>query len=177
MRHHVGRQQGLQLFHRLQAMDQQVGKHGQLAVADELGGGLDEQRQRTGAGAAGVAGQRRAGRFGGEAGHVGGHQDVSGPLLLAHLAKYPVYFPGRRCRHEIGLGAGDFAADPEEVLEVAVAERVVQRPAGALGVLRGAADDMHHRHVLGVAPRDRVGRESSPTPNVVTTADIPRSRP
>jgi hypothetical protein len=32
----------------------------------------------------------------------------------------------------------------------------VQRPAGALGVFGGAADDVHDRHVLGVATGDRV---------------------
>ena len=34
---------------------------------------------------------------------------------------------------------------------------MVQRPPGALRVLRRAADDVHDRHVLGVAARDRVG--------------------
>ena len=91
-------------------------------VTDHRCGRLGEQRQRARAGAAGGAGQRGAGRFGGEARHVGGHQDVSGPLLLAHFDENPVYLPAGRCRHEIGLGAGDFATDPKEVLEVAVAE-------------------------------------------------------
>ncbi|EUA92926.1 hypothetical protein I551_0545 [Mycobacterium ulcerans str. Harvey] len=44
------------------------------------------------------------------------------------------------------------------MLEVAIAERVVQRPAGALGVLGGSAHDVHHRYVFGVAARDGVGR-------------------
>jgi hypothetical protein len=56
------------------------------------------------------------------------------------------------------VDTSDFAADPEEVLEVPVAERMVQRPPGALGVFGGAADYMQHRHVLGVAAGDRVGR-------------------
>ena len=158
MRHHVRRKQRLELFDGLQAMDQQVGEHGQLVVADEFGGGIDEQRQRPGAGAAGVAGQWAGGRLGGEARHVGGQQYVAGPLLLPHLAEYPVNLPAGRRRHEIGLGAGDFAADPEEVLEVAVAERMVQRPPGALRILGGAADDVDDGHMLGVAARDRIGR-------------------
>ena len=139
-------------------MHQQVGKHGQLVVTDEFGGGIGEHRQRAGAGAAGVAGQRRLRGFGGEARHVGGQQDVAGPLLLTHLAEHPVDLSAGRCGHEIGLGTSDFAADPEEVLEVAVAEGMVQRPPGALGVFGGAADDVHDGHVLGVAASDRVGR-------------------
>ena len=156
MWHHVGRQQRLELFDRLQAMDQQVGEHRQLVVTDDSGGGFDEHRQRAGAGAAGVARQRGTGWFGGEPRHVGGQQYVSGQLVLAHLGEHPVDLSAGRCRHEIGLRTGDFAAYPEEVLEVAVAERVVQRPAGALGVFGGAADDVHDRHVLGVAAGDRV---------------------
>src|ERR1700758_5758126 len=35
---------------------------------------------------------------------------------------------------------------------------MMQGPPGALGVFGGAADDMHHGHVLGVAARDRIGR-------------------
>ena len=35
---------------------------------------------------------------------------------------------------------------------------MVQSPACALRVLRRAADNVHNRHVLGVAACDRVGR-------------------
>ena len=56
------------------------------------------------------------------------------------------------------MGAGDFPAYPEEVLEIAVAQRMMQSPTGALRVFRRPADDVHHRHMLGVTARDRVGR-------------------
>ena len=139
-------------------MNQQVGQHGELVVGDEFGCGLDEQRQGPWTGAAGVARQRRGRRLGLEARHVGGQQQISGSPLLTHLAEHPIDLPGRRRRHEIGLRTGDFPAHPQKVLEVAVAQRMMQRPARALRVLRRAADDVHDRHVLGVAARDRVGR-------------------
>jgi hypothetical protein len=126
-------------------------------VGNEFGGGVGEHRQRAGAGATGVAGQRGAGRFGREARHVGGQQYVSGPLLLPHLAEHPVDLSAGRCRHQIGLGAGDFAADPEEVFEVAVTQGVMQRPASGLSIFGGAADDMYHWYLLGIATRDRIG--------------------
>jgi hypothetical protein len=43
------------------------------------------------------------------------------------------------------------------VLEVAITERMVQGPAGALGILRRAADDVHDGYLLGIAARHRVG--------------------
>ena len=43
------------------------------------------------------------------------------------------------------------------MLEVSVAQRVVQRPAGGLSVFGGTADYVHHGYVLGIATRDRIG--------------------
>ena len=50
------------------------------------------------------------------------------------------------------------------MLEVAVAERVMHHPSGALGVLRRRADDVHHGHMLGVTAGDRVGRRQLADP-------------
>lgn len=101
MRHHVGGQQRLEFFDGLQAMNQQIGEHRQLVVGNEFDGGLGEQRQRARAGAAGVAGQRRSGRFSGEACYVAGQQYISWTLLLPYLGQHPIYFSTGRCRHEM----------------------------------------------------------------------------
>lgn len=116
------------------------------------------------AGAAGVAGQRRSGRFSGEACYVAGQQYISWTLLLPYLGQHPIYFSTGRCRHEIGLGTGDFTADPEKVLEVAVAEGMMQCPASALGVFGRAANNVHHWHMLGVTARDRIGHRELADP-------------
>lgn len=164
VRHHVGGQQRLEFFDGLQAMNQQIGEHRQLVVGNEFDGGLGEQRQRARAGAAGVAGQRRSGRFSGEACYVAGQQYISWTLLLPYLGQHPIYFSTGRCRHEIGLGTGDFTADPEKVLEVAVAEGMMQCPASALGVFGRAANNVHHWHMLGVTARDRIGHRELADP-------------
>lgn len=140
-------------------MNQQIGEHRQLVVGNEFDGGLGEQRQRARAGAAGVAGQRRSGRFSGEACYVAGQQYISWTLLLPYLGQHPIYFSTGRCRHEMA-GTGDFTADPEKVLEVAVAEGMMQCPASALGVFGRAANNVHHWHMLGVTARDRIGHRA-----------------
>ena len=158
MGYHVGGQQCLELVDGIQTMDQEVGQHGQPVVCDEFGCGFGEQSKGPWAGTPGIAWQRCGRPLGFEARDVGGQQKISGPPLLPYLAEHPVDFPGGRRWHEIGLGTGDFPAYPEEVLEIAVAQRMMQSPASALRVFRWPADDVHHRHMLGVTARDRIGR-------------------
>jgi hypothetical protein len=55
------------------------------------------------------------------------------------------------------LGTGDFPAYPEEVLEIAVSQRMMQGAASALCVFGRSSDDVNHRNVLGVTAGDRVG--------------------
>jgi hypothetical protein len=138
-------------------MDQEIGQHGQLVVCDEFGCGFGKQSKGPRTGTPGIAWQRCGRPLGFEARDVGGQQKISGPPLLPYLAEHPVDFPGGRRWHEIGLGTGDFPAYPEEMLEIAVAQRMMQSPASALRVFRWPADDVHHRHMLGVTARDRIG--------------------
>ena len=158
MRDDVRAQERLQLRNRLQPVHEEVGEHRQLMCADEIRGRLGEQRQRPRAGVVGVPRQRGLRRFDGELGDVGGQQEVPGPLLLAHLREHTVDLAGGGRGRQIGLRAGDFTRHPQEALEVAIAEGMVDDPPGRLGVLRGGADHVDHGDVLGIAAGDGVRR-------------------
>jgi len=88
----------------------------------------------------------------------------SSPVAFAHAPpRAPVDLAGRVSGNEIGLRTGDFTTYPQEVLEVAVAERVMHHASGALGVLRRRTDDVHHGYMLGVMPATALAADNSPT--------------
>ncbi len=84
--------------------------------------------------------------------------DVHGLAAVQGAAQDAVDLVGRVVRAEHGRGRGDLGVHPLEPAEVAVEERVVQRGAALHRLLRRHPDDVHDRHVLGVAAGDPVQR-------------------
>ncbi len=153
-------QQPLQLRGRPEPVHQQPGEHADVhhrpGAVEQPPRGLDERVERLRIGGVGVPRQRlgRRGRRGLR--DVGGHEQVAGQASIPDLAEHPVDLRDGVVRRQRGTGAGDRRVHRHEVPELAVAEAVVDRAAQGLCRERRCADDMHHRHVLGVAAGDRV---------------------
>lgn len=73
-----------------------------------------------------------------------------------------VDLPGGVVGGQIGLCDADFFGYPRKVSEVAIAQRMVQQIAGALGTLRRCAHHVDHRQVFGITAGHAVQRAQLP---------------
>jgi len=150
----------LQLRGRAEPVHQQPGEHADVrdrpGAFEQAPRGVDEGVERIRVGGVGGPGQGLGRRCGRGLCDVGGYEQVAGQAPVPDLGEHPVDLRDGVVRRQRGAGAGDRGVHRHEVPELAVAEAVVDRAALGLCCERRCADDVHHRHVLGVAAGDRV---------------------